>query len=128
MAHDISEITYYQAFIIGLCQTVAIVPGVSRAAATIVGGLSLGIKRATIVQFSFLLAVPTMLMASGLDFVKSYLLFSGDQFSILTVSFFISLVAAFLSIKFLLSYIQKHTFISFGVYRIVVAIFFFFII
>jgi undecaprenyl-diphosphatase len=95
---------------------------VSRSAATILGGLMLGLKRKSIVEFSFLLAVPTMLAATGLDLIKSGGSFALNQFGLLAVGFVISFVVALLSIKFLLEYIRKHNFIAFGVYRIVVGI------
>lgn len=117
-------ISYVQAAVIGLFQAVAIIPGVSRSAATIFGGLLLGLKRSTIVEFSFLLAVPTMLAASGLDLVKNYSSFSRDQFGVLAVGFVTSFLVALVSIKFLLRYIKRHNFIPFGVYRIFIAIVF----
>lgn len=119
---DLTKITYKQAVILGLCQAVAIVPGVSRSAATIVGGLMLGIKRKTIVEFSFLLAVPTMAAATLLDLAKNYKDFSSDQFSFLAVGFIAAFVTAILAIKFLLSYIRKHNFTVFGIYRIAIAL------
>ena len=112
----------------GLFQALAIVPGVSRSAATIVGGLAMGLKRQTVVEFSFLLAVPTMLAATGLDLVSSYKTFSGSQFSVLAVGFIVSFAVALLSIKWLITFIRQHNFIPFGVYRIVVALVFWFII
>lgn len=121
---NISDITYKQAAYIGLFQSLAIIPGLSRSASTIIGGLLLGLKRTTIVEFSFLLAVPTMLAASSLDLLKNYSSFSSDQFGVLSVGFITSFVVAILSIKFLLGYIRKHNFISFGVYRIIVALLF----
>ncbi len=120
----IESISYKQAFMIGLFQSIAIVPGVSRSAATIVGGLLSGLKRITIVEFSFLLAVPTMLAATSLDVFKSHGSFSADQFGVLAVGFIVSFLVALVSIKFLLRFIQTHTFIPFGIYRIVVAILF----
>ena len=124
----INAISYKQAFSIGLFQSIAIIPGVSRSAATIVGGLLLGLKRATIVEFSFLLAIPTMVAASGLDIMKNYDVFTRDQFGVLAVGFIVSFVVALFSIKFLLRYIQKHDFTPFGVYRIVIALLFWFVI
>ncbi len=115
------EISYKQAAIIGTFQSLAIIPGVSRSASTIVGGLLLGLTRTTIVEFSFLLAVPTMLAASGLDLVKNYSIFSMDQFGVLAVGFIVSFLVALGSIKFLLQYIRKHDFIPFGIYRILLA-------
>ncbi|RJQ34637.1 undecaprenyl-diphosphate phosphatase [Candidatus Parcubacteria bacterium] len=122
---EIEAIPYKDAFLIGLCQSVAIIPGVSRSAATIVGGLFLGISRIAIVEFSFLLAVPTMAAATGYDLLKSAHLFSSDQFLTLAVGFVVSFIVAMLAIKFLLSYVRKHTFIPFGVYRIIIAVLFF---
>ncbi len=122
------DISYRQAIIIGICQSLAIIPGVSRSASTIVGGLMLGLKRSTIVEFSFLLAVPTMLAASGLDLFKNYSVFSLDQFGILAIGFIVSFIVALGSIKFLLSYIRKHSFIAFGVYRIILSIAFYWLV
>jgi undecaprenyl-diphosphatase len=124
---SITDITYKQAFLIGLFQSVAIIPGVSRSAATIVGGLFLGLKRVTVVEFSFLLAVPTMVAATGLDLLKNHSSFSTDMIGLLLVGFIISFVVALFVIAGLLRFIKKHTFIPFGVYRIIVAIIFVFI-
>ncbi|MFA5098007.1 MAG: undecaprenyl-diphosphate phosphatase [Candidatus Margulisiibacteriota bacterium] len=121
---DISTIPYPVCISIGLFQALAMVPGVSRSAATIIGGLLLGLKRTTIVEFSFLLAVPTMLAASVLDMAKSAPSFEAAQFGVLAAGFAVSFVTALLSIKFLISYTQKHTFIPFGVYRIAAALLF----
>lgn len=123
-----AKITYKQSFLVGLFQSLSIVPGTSRSAATIVGGLLLGLNRQTIVEFSFLLAVPTMLAATGLDLVKNASSFSMDQFGALAVGFVTSFVVALFSIKFLLGFVRKHTFIPFGIYRIALAILFWFII
>ncbi|MBU0750401.1 undecaprenyl-diphosphate phosphatase [Patescibacteria group bacterium] len=117
-------ITYKQSFLIGLFQSIAIVPGVSRSAATILGGLWIGISRVAIVEFSFLLAVPTMAAATSLDLLKNYQLFSAADFKLLAVGFGVSFVVALIAIKFLLQYIRKHTFRPFGVYRILLAAFF----
>ncbi len=117
----IQSISYPQAIAIGFFQSIAIIPGVSRSAATIVGGLLLGLKRKTIVEFSFLLAVPTMLAATGLDLLKNASSFSSDQFGTLAVGFIASFAVAALSIKFLLGFIRNHDFIPFGAYRILAA-------
>lgn len=122
---SIEGISYKQAATLGVFQAIAIIPGVSRSAATIVGGLLLGLTRTTIVEFSFLLAVPTMAAATGLDLIKSAGSFTTDSLWLLAVGFVVSFVVAFLSIRFLLSYVRTHTFIPFGIYRIVVAILFF---
>lgn len=124
-ATDLEHMTYQQSALIGLAQAVAIIPGVSRSAATIVGGLLLGMKRVAIVEFSFLLAVPTMAAATGLDLIKSYSAFSIDQFGILAAGFVASFVVAMFAIKFLLAFVRSHSFIAFGLYRILLAIVFF---
>lgn len=124
----LTHVSYQQSFLVGLCQAVSIIPGVSRSAATIIGGLLMGLKRKTIVEFSFLLAVPTMLAASSLDFIKNASTFSKNQFDLLAVGFLVSFVVAVASIKFLLNFIKKHNFIPFGIYRILAAIAFWLII
>jgi len=121
-ASELTDISYKQSFLIGLFQAIAVIPGVSRAGATIIGGLILGLRREVIVEFSFLLAVPTMLAAMGYDLLKNAPRFSPDQFHFLLVGFISSFVVALLSIKFLLHFIRTHTFIPFGIYRIVFAL------
>jgi undecaprenyl-diphosphatase len=122
---EIREISYKNAVIIGLFQSIAMIPGVSRSASTILGGLWLGLKRKTIVEFTFLLAVPTMLAATGYDLIKSGSQFSFDQIQYLLVGFVTAFVVALLTIKFLLQFIKTHTFIPFGIYRIVLVVFWF---
>lgn len=114
----IEDIGYGKAIAIGLFQSVAMIPGISRAAATIVGGMLLGIPRAMIVEFSFLLAVPTMLAATGLDLVKNAGAFSPSELGVLAIGFTTSFLTAVFGIKFLLQYIRRHSFAAFGVYRI----------
>lgn len=122
---DLETISYKKSFIIGLFQSIAMVPGVSRSAATILGGLIIGLKRKTIVEFSFLLAVPTMLAATGMDLIKSANQFSLTQWNFLAVGFVVSFIVAILSIKFLLNFIKKRSFIPFGIYRVIIAFLFF---
>ncbi len=122
--NDVSAISYKQAALIGLAQSVAIIPGVSRSAATIVGGMLLGVSRATIVEFSFLLAVPTMAAATGLDLLKNASSFSGDQAATLAIGFVTSFVVAIFAIKWLLTYVRKHSFVPIGIYRIIIALLF----
>ncbi|HPL62405.1 MAG: undecaprenyl-diphosphate phosphatase [Syntrophales bacterium] len=112
------QMTIIQAVIIGLFQSVAMIPGVSRSASTIIGGLFLGMRRRAIVEFSFLLAVPTMLSATVYDLYRHGAGISPDQWYFLVIGFVSSFIVALLSIKFLLRFIQTHTFIPFGIYRI----------
>lgn len=128
MEIELREITYKQSFIVGLFQSIAIVPGVSRSAATIIGGLAIGIPRRAIVEYSFLLAVPTMAAATGYDLLQNATLFSTENIGTLAVGFVVSFFVALISIKFLLQYVREHTFIPFGIYRIIAAIAFFFIV
>jgi undecaprenyl-diphosphatase len=121
---DFSEITYRKAFLIGLFQSIAVIPGVSRSAATIVGGSLIGISKRTIVEFSFMLAVPTMIAASGLELVKSRSVLAGN-YGILAVGFVVSFITAIIAIKSFLGYIKKHDFAAFGWYRVVLAVVYF---
>jgi undecaprenyl-diphosphatase len=124
---DVTAIPYSKAVLIGLFQSLSIVPGVSRAGATIVGGLILGLSRTTIVEFSFLLAVPTMLAATGYDLLKNASSFEAQQLGVLAAGFIASFFVALLSIKFLLAFVRTHTFIPFGIYRIALALAFAFL-
>lgn len=125
----IEDMSFRNAFLIGVFQSLAVIPGVSRSAATIVGGLFLGTKRKTAVEFSFLLAIPTMFAASGLDILKSnFFSYTFDQYLFLFVGFIGSFIIAIITIKFFLDFIKNHTFILFGIYRIIIAILFFLLI
>lgn len=119
---NIEKISFKNAFLIGIFQSISVIPGVSRSAATIISALFLGTKRKTAVEFSFLLAIPTMLAATALDLVKSNFSFTFSQYSILAVGFAGAFIVAIFAVKFLLNFIKKHTFIPFGIYRIILAI------
>jgi undecaprenyl-diphosphatase len=113
---------YGTAFLIGLAQSLAIIPGVSRAGATILGGLMLDVPRKEIVEFSFLLAIPTMLAATGYDLFKNGASFATGEWELLTVGFIVSFLAAYAGVRWLLRYIETHTFTGFGWYRIALAV------
>jgi undecaprenyl-diphosphatase len=121
---DFSEITYKRAVLIGIFQTIAVIPGVSRSAATILGGALIGVSKRTIVEFSFLLAVPTMLGATVLDVYKSYSSLAGNL-GTLGVGFVVSFLTAIAAIKSFLGFIKKRDFAMFGWYRILLAVVFF---
>lgn len=121
---SIERLSWKKAILIGLAQSISVIPGVSRAGATIFGGMFLGLQRKTAVEFSFLLAIPTMLAAATLDLVKSELQWTPNELLLLGVGFSGALVTAFITAKYFLHYIQHHTFIGFGVYRIILAILF----
>ena len=119
---DLNKITYKQAIILGAVQAIAMIPGVSRSGATIIGGLAQGIKRKTIVEFSFLLAIPTMLAATVLDLYKNPATFTGNQLLIWLVGFITSFITALIGVKFLIKYVQKNDFKAFGWYRIILGL------
>ncbi len=117
-----APVTYKKAVYIGLFQSLAVIPGVSRSAATIIGGEILKLPKKTIVEFSFLLAIPTMLAATVLDIYKDPSVLSGGNFGLLSVGFVTAFVVALFVVKYFLRFIQKHTFEVFGYYRIIVGI------
>ncbi len=118
-----TDITYKDAIIIGIFQLLAaIFPGTSRSGATIIGGLLIGLSRPNAADFTFYLAIPTMLGASLLKLVKFGLAFTGIEIAVLLVGMIVSFLVSIFVIKFLLSYIKKHDFKPFGYYRIVLGI------
>src|SRR3989344_705297 len=122
----IEQLTLKQSFLIGVAQSFSIIPGTSRAAATIIGGLLVGLKRKAAVEFSFLLAITTMMAATGLDLVKSEFNFSSQELMILAVGFIGSFITALLVIRWFIKFIQTNNFFWFGVYRIILALVFLF--
>lgn len=118
-----SEITYKDALIIGVFQLLAaIFPGTSRSGATIIGGLLIGLSRENAAEFTFYLAIPTMLGASLLKLVKFGLGFTSIELIVLLVGMLVSFVVSMFVIKFLMNYIKKHDFKVFGYYRIILGI------
>ena len=118
-----SQITYKDALIIGVFQLLAaIFPGTSRSGATIIGGLLIGLSRPNAAEFTFYLAIPTMLGASLLKLVKFGFGFTSIELVVLLVGMIISFLVSLIVIKFLMSYIKKHNFKVFGYYRIILGI------
>jgi len=120
-------ITFSKAFFIGLWQVIAMIPGVSRSAASIVGGMQQKLTRKLAAEFSFYLAVPTMLAATGYKLLKTYrtnpeVLKDKHNLMILGVGNLVAFIVAMLAIKFFIGYLQKHGFKIFGYYRIIVGI------
>lgn len=118
-------ITYKKSFFIGLAQCIAMIPGVSRSMATIVGGMSQRLSRKTAAEFSFFLAVPTMLAATGYKLMQAVLEPGGlqmlsDNLSTLIIGNVVAFVVAILAIKFFISFLTRHGFKLFGYYRIIV--------
>lgn len=121
----LEDISYKQAFLIGCFQCLSIIPGMSRAAATIIGGLTVKLNRSVATEFSFLLAVPTMIAASGYDLYKSREFIAQGGYLTLIVGTTLSFIFAMIAIKFLIGYVKKHDFKAFGIYRIILAVLFY---
>ena len=123
LKENASQITYKDAIIIGIFQLIAaIFPGTSRSGATIIGGLLIGLTRPNAAEFTFYLAIPTMLGASLLKLVKFGFAFTGIEVIVLLVGMIVSFLVSVAIIKFLMNYIKKHNFKPFGYYRIILGI------
>ena len=116
---DIEDVTLKQAMIIGFAQIFALIPGTSRAGSTIIGALLVGLSRKASAEFSFLLAFPVMSAVSAYDLLKHYQEFSSNNLLDLAVGFIVSFFIAYLTIKLFLKFLEKFTFVTFGIYRIV---------
>lgn len=115
---------YRQTTAIGFYQAIAMIPGVSRSAATIYGAMAVGLSRIEAVEFSFLLAVPTMAAATGLDLLKAGMHFTHQEYLLLGIGLLGSFVVAMLAVKTFLTYVQHHSMKIFGWYRLIVAVLF----
>ena len=120
--NSVVEIGWKTAFLIGVFQLLAVIPGTSRSGATIIGGILLGTSRTVAAEYTFFLAIPTMFGASLLKLVEFGLNFTGTEAIILIVGTLVSFVVSILAIKFLMGYIKKHDFKVFGWYRIALGI------
>jgi len=116
---EVTDITYKQAAWIGFAQIFAVIPGTSRAGSTIVGALLVGLNRKASAEFSFLLALPVLAAASGLDLLKHHKEFAGENLMPLIVGFVVSFIVAFLTMKLFIKFLNKFTFVGFGIYRII---------
>lgn len=123
--HNEKEISFVHAFIIGCWQCLAMIPGVSRSAASIIGGMQQKLTRHAAAEFSFFLAVPTMLAASAYKLFKYYRHsggFSSHELQLLAVGNIVAFVVAMLAIKFFIGFLQKHGFKLWGIYRIILGL------
>lgn len=125
LSKSLQDITYKEAILIGLAQSLAVIPGVSRAGAVILFMMLLRVKRADAALYSFLLAVPTILAASGLDFIKLLPTLStvSSGVLLLAIGFITSFVSALFVVKWFIKYLQKNTLEVFGWYRVVLGLF-----
>ena len=117
--NSIAKIDYKTAIIIGLFQALSMIPGTSRSGATIIGALLIGVSRTAAAEFTFFLAVPTMLGASALKILKFGLDFTGAEILVLIIGMVVAFAVSLFVIKFLMEYVRKHDFKVFGYYRIV---------
>lgn len=115
---DVRQLSVRQAFGIGLAQVLSLIPGTSRAAATILGGYVLGLTRPAATEFSFLLAIPTLVAATGYDMLKSRALFGGADVPMFLVGLVVAFVSALLVIPGFLRFVERHSFNVFAWYRI----------
>ena len=118
---QVGQISYRTALLIGCFQVLALIPGTSRSGSTILGAMLLGLSRAAAAEFSFFMAIPTMIGASGikaLKFVLSGTPVSGTEWGVLAVGFISAFLVSLAAIRFLMDFVKKHTFSAFGWYRI----------
>jgi undecaprenyl-diphosphatase len=121
---ELENISYKNAFFIGLFQSISMIPGVSRAAATIVGGIFNGLDKKQAIEFSFLLAVPTMFAATGYDLYKTTIVFSGHEIFLLSLGLVVAFITAWIAVKVFIKIVQNYGFKYFGYYRIIIGIIF----
>ncbi|WP_027881926.1 undecaprenyl-diphosphate phosphatase [Meiothermus rufus] len=119
---DVNQIPLLQAVWIGFFQALAMVPGVSRSGATIVGGMALGLSRKAAAEFSFILAVPTMLSATGFSLLRNLEEFRADSWGLLGVGFLTAFVVALLTVRWLLGFVSRNSFMPFAIYRIFIGL------
>jgi undecaprenyl-diphosphatase len=120
--HSVEQMPARIAFYIGLCQVVSMIPGVSRAGATIMGGLLLGVDRRTATEFSFFLAVPTMLAASSYDLYRNWGELNADNLGVIAVGFIAAFLSALVVVRGLIAFVSRHGFGPFAWYRIAVGL------
>ncbi|PWR00522.1 undecaprenyl-diphosphate phosphatase [Leucothrix pacifica] len=119
---SVDDVTYKQAAWIGFAQIFALIPGTSRAGSTIIGAMLVGLSRKASAEFSFLLAMPVMVAASGYDFLKHYKEFTDANLVALGVGFVTAFVVAYLAMKLFIRFLEHFTFVAFGIYRILFGI------
>jgi undecaprenyl-diphosphatase len=123
---DVIDLPYKNAIFIGLIQCLSMIPGTSRAAATIIGGVFNKLNKTQATEFSFLLAVPTMIAATGYDLLKSPIEFNQEQMTLMAIGLIIAFITAWLAVKIFLKIVMNYGFKHFGYYRIVIGLIFLF--
>jgi undecaprenyl-diphosphatase len=122
----VDDLTIKQALTIGIFQSFSMIPGTSRSGATMIGGLFAGLSRKSAAEFSFLLAIPTMFVATFYDLYKNRGVMVVDDYSLLAIGFLTAFVVAFFTVKAMMKFLTTHTFVVFGIYRIIVGLTFWF--
>lgn len=120
--HDVEKMTIIQAFLVGAFQMFALWPGFSRSGSTIAGGLFLGLSRKAAADFSFIIAVPVMIIACFYDLLKSIHLLSSNDLVMIIIGFFVAFIVAYISVLWFLKFMNKSTLTSFACYRFLVAL------
>ncbi len=120
--HEVDDMSARDALMVGLAQCVSLIPGTSRAGATIIGGMLAGLSRRTATEFSFFLAIPTMFAATFYDVYKHRDLLNAGDASVFAVGFVVSFIAALIAVKALIRFVSSHTFRGFAWYRIILGV------
>ena len=120
--NKLKEINYKTAFMIGMFQVLSIIPGTSRSGSTIIGALLIGVSRVAAAEFTFFMAVPVMFGLSGIKLLKFGFAFTGAELIVLLLGMAVAFIVSVIVIKFLMSYIKKHDFTVFGIYRVILGL------
>ncbi|WP_104698058.1 MULTISPECIES: undecaprenyl-diphosphate phosphatase [unclassified Helicobacter] len=120
LKNSLDEVSYKQAFVVGLCQSLAMIPGTSRSGATIVAGLLVGFSRTLAAEFSFMLAIPTMFAATTYDIYKNMHIMYSHNLFLLFIGALVAFFTALVSIKLFLGFVSRFSYIPFGIYRILI--------
>ncbi len=123
----IQDLSTKQAVLIGVSQSISVIPGVSRSGATILSSMFFGLSRKEAVELSFMLAIPTMFAATGYDLLKNAKLLTTANIEVLFVGFIASFITALIAVKWFIKYVQTNTLIPFAIYRILIAIILYFV-
>ncbi|MBD3795655.1 MAG: undecaprenyl-diphosphate phosphatase [Epsilonproteobacteria bacterium] len=121
-AKGIEDLSYKESLFIGLFQSFSMIPGTSRSGMTMLGGIFAGLKRRSAAEFSFLLAIPTMVIATAYDLYKNRATMVVDDYGLVAIGFVTAFIVALITVKWMMNFLTKHTFVGFGIYRIVVGL------
>jgi undecaprenyl-diphosphatase len=117
---NLIKMKYSESFLIGLYQCMALIPGMSRSASTMIGGLLIGLSAKAAAEFSFFLAIPTMFAATGFSLAKASTVLTANEWIALAIGFAVSFLVAYLVVGKFLSYLSKHNLVLFAYYRLLI--------